>query len=484
MAAAAGSDHHIWLVWQPGYQTYGVKCETIAADLIDATTKHGGGARNCRHQPPRALLRADEPDRVRRRRDPEASARSRARPVSRDRRRPPLRGRAAVRRLWGRLPESLREALLPFVVARVVVLGRARPGPLRRRPHPPGGGRRGGPGAPGAARLGRRLVRDIARWATRPLGRQSLRFFPLVPAADPRAGLGPRARRRPGAGPAGQRRRPGGHGAALRAGAPGDRRARRVARRAVWLLSLAARRLRAGHGLRRVASCSCFADRLLPGAPAGRRTRPGPAALRRWPAALAFAGGPDPAGRRAARAGRRPSSWCAGGPGWAAAERLAGVGRRRWRPSSASWSSSAWAAARGRRLLGAAAGPAPELATTAGSPIRSSPSSHDARGVLHHHVGTALHVPWVLLAAGHAGRLLAPAARPPTALFAAGVAGRRGGRVQSRLVRALRARAPSPCPWRPPWSSTEPQLERTVLALLAAGLAGYALLAFLNISVP
>jgi hypothetical protein len=30
----------------------------------------------------------------------------------------------------------------------------------------------------------------------------------------------------------------------------------------------------------------------------------------------------------------------------------------------------------------------------------------------------------------------------------------------------------------------EPQVERTVLTLLAAGLAGYALLAFLNISVP
>ena len=31
---------------------------------------------------------------------------------------------------------------------------------------------------------------------------------------------------------------------------------------------------------------------------------------------------------------------------------------------------------------------------------------------------------------------------------------------------------------------TEAQLERAVLALLSAGLAGYALLAFLNISVP
>ena len=33
LVAAAGTDHRIWLVWQPGYQTYGVKCETLAADV-------------------------------------------------------------------------------------------------------------------------------------------------------------------------------------------------------------------------------------------------------------------------------------------------------------------------------------------------------------------------------------------------------------------------------------------------------------------
>ncbi len=42
----AGSDHHIWLVWQPMYETYGVKCETIASDLINAATKNGGGGLN------------------------------------------------------------------------------------------------------------------------------------------------------------------------------------------------------------------------------------------------------------------------------------------------------------------------------------------------------------------------------------------------------------------------------------------------------
>jgi mannosyltransferase len=46
VARLAGSNHHIWLVWEPMYQTYGVKCETIATDLLDAATKNGGGGRN------------------------------------------------------------------------------------------------------------------------------------------------------------------------------------------------------------------------------------------------------------------------------------------------------------------------------------------------------------------------------------------------------------------------------------------------------
>ena len=32
----AGSDHRIWLAWQPGYQTYGIRCETLAAALQDS----------------------------------------------------------------------------------------------------------------------------------------------------------------------------------------------------------------------------------------------------------------------------------------------------------------------------------------------------------------------------------------------------------------------------------------------------------------
>ena len=33
VAHQAGPTHHVWLVWQPGYQTYGIKCETIASNL-------------------------------------------------------------------------------------------------------------------------------------------------------------------------------------------------------------------------------------------------------------------------------------------------------------------------------------------------------------------------------------------------------------------------------------------------------------------
>ena len=46
VAQKAGSTHHVWLVWQSMYQTYGVKCETIATDLLNAATKNGGGGRN------------------------------------------------------------------------------------------------------------------------------------------------------------------------------------------------------------------------------------------------------------------------------------------------------------------------------------------------------------------------------------------------------------------------------------------------------
>jgi hypothetical protein len=39
--AVRGGDHRIWLVWQPGYQTYGVKCEQLASTLLEQP--HFGG---------------------------------------------------------------------------------------------------------------------------------------------------------------------------------------------------------------------------------------------------------------------------------------------------------------------------------------------------------------------------------------------------------------------------------------------------------
>jgi hypothetical protein len=35
-----------WVVWMSQYQTYGIKCETIATDLLNASTRAGGGGRN------------------------------------------------------------------------------------------------------------------------------------------------------------------------------------------------------------------------------------------------------------------------------------------------------------------------------------------------------------------------------------------------------------------------------------------------------
>ncbi len=46
VAQRAASGHKVWLVWQPMYQTYGIRCETIASDLSQSATKAGGGARN------------------------------------------------------------------------------------------------------------------------------------------------------------------------------------------------------------------------------------------------------------------------------------------------------------------------------------------------------------------------------------------------------------------------------------------------------
>jgi hypothetical protein len=43
LVADAAGRHRIWLVWQPGYQTYGVKCDVMAATLL---SKPGLGGHN------------------------------------------------------------------------------------------------------------------------------------------------------------------------------------------------------------------------------------------------------------------------------------------------------------------------------------------------------------------------------------------------------------------------------------------------------
>ena len=84
-------------------------------------------------------------------------------------------------RFWDRLPESLREALLPFVVARVVVLGALGLAHfVVDRTNPANGAT--------VLRVHQGLLgwdagwyESIARVGYQPLGTQSLRFFPLVP---------------------------------------------------------------------------------------------------------------------------------------------------------------------------------------------------------------------------------------------------------------------------------------------------------------
>ena len=103
--------------------------------------------------------------------------------------------------------------------------------------------------------------------------------------------------------------------------------------------------------------------------------------------------------------------------------------------------------------------------------------------MLHHHVGTALHVPWVLLALAMLvvcwRRLPAPYTLFAAAVLAVAVAG-----LQPRFVRALRPQRLPAVDRRRAAPHRVPARAGRCWPLLSAGLAGYALLAFLNISVP
>jgi hypothetical protein len=107
---------------------------------------------------------------------------------------------------------------------------------------------------------------------------------------------------------------------------------------------------------------------------------------------------------------------------------------------------------------------------------------HDARGIAHHHVGTALHVPWVVVALVLLvvcwRRLPASYTVFAAAVMAVAVAGSNLDSFERYALSAFPLSIGAALLLR------SPRVERVVMALLAAGLAGYGLLAFLNISVP
>ena len=381
-----------------------------------------------------------------------------------------------VRRGWGRLPEPLREATLPFVVARVVVagaLGLAHFIVDRTHPSTPGV----------AARVHEGLLgwdagwyESIARQGYAPLGHQSLRFFPAVPllthalAWVPGFGDGAALVLLANA-------------AALAATAMLFLLARRetgsgvVARRSVWILSLlpAAFVLVMGYAesVLLVVALGCFLALRPPSSAGATRPHFAVAGLLAFAAALT-----RPIGVLLVLAvGAELVRW------WPRLGRRSGRSASvRWRrpssASSASWPGpSTWWATGGRRcasrsrarITGGSRIPSPRCTTTPAGccTITSGPPS-TSRGCSW---------PW------------------PCSRSAGGACPRP-------------TRSSPPASWPPPWpvptsirssatpSSafplsiaaalvlTESQLERSVLALLAAGLAGYGLLAFLNISVP
>ncbi len=369
-----------------------------------------------------------------------------------------------------RLREPLREALIPYLVARLVVIGALGLAHfIVDRIHPVAAGV--------ATRVHSGLLgwdagwyASIARFGYGPLGHQSLRFFPSVPlltravAWFPGLGDGPALVLVANV-------------AALAATSllfvlvqreTGDLA---VARRSLWILSLIPASFVLVMG---------YAESTL----------------------LALAIGCFLALRRS-----RPNFALAGALGFAAAlTRPIGVllalavATELWR----TWSGLAWA----QRMVGLLATTAPVAGLLAflvwsdlaagdlWAPLRVQfESGHhggiadpfltlarDAPGILHHHVGTALHVPWVVLALALlvvCGRRL-PASYTvfAGAVLAVALAGTNLDSFERYALSAfpLTVAAALIC--------REPRVERGVLVVLAGGLAGYALLAFLNISVP
>ena len=384
-----------------------------------------------------------------------------------------------------RLRQPVAEAVLPFLVARAVVLGALGLAHFAvDRLHPSGPGAGAGAGArvhEGLLGWDAGYYETIARVGYHPLGKEALRFFPAVPALTHAVAWLPGVD----------------DGAALLVVAnvaafvatvllfalvrreTGDPL---VARRAIWFLSLspAAYVLVMGYAESTLLclSIGCFlALRPAPGTGPGH----GPA--------------------------RRPNFALAGVLGFAGAltrpigvllALVVAVELVRW-----------WIRlGRAQRLIGLAATAAPVLGLLAfgvwahhevgdfWAPLRVQFQSthhggladpfvtlvHDARGVFHHHVGTALHVPWVIVALGLLvvcwRRLPAPYTVFAAAVLAVAVSGTNLDSFERYALSAF------PLAMAAALICRGPRIERAVLTILSAALAGYALLAFLNISVP
>jgi hypothetical protein len=382
---------------------------------------------------------------------------------------------ATVRRGWNRLPLSVREAALPYLVARVVVLsalGLAHF--IVDRTHPATVGV--------AARVHAGLLgwdagwyETIAREGYGPLGRQSLRFFPAVPVlTHGLAWLGL------GDGPALVLLA---NAAAFAATAMLFVLVRRetgspdVARRAIWVLSLvpAAFVLVMGYAeaVLLVFALGCFLALRPPATSAENRPHFAVAGVLAFAAALT-----RPVGvllflavaaeliRWWQRLGRNER---AAGLGAVAAPFVGLLVFLAWSKHTVNdW----WAPLRVQLQNSHHGGLADPFVTL----------YDDAKGVLHHHVGTALHVPWVLLALAMLivcwRRLPAPYTLFAAAALAVAVSGANLDSFERYALSAF------PLSIAAALLLAQSQVERLVLTLLSAGLAGYALLAFLNMSVP
>lgn len=379
--------------------------------------------------------------------------------------------------------QAVREAVLPFLVARVVVVGALGLAHFivdRTHPSAAGVGARVHEGLLG---WDAGFYETIARVGYAPLGKESLRFFPAVPLLTHALAWLPGL----------------GDGAALLVLAnvaafvatallfvlvqreTGDAL---VARRALWILSLmpAAFVLVMGYAESTLLclSIGCFLA-LRPPAPDRDDVRPHFG----WAGLLGFAGAlTRPIGVLLAlvvavelirwwiRLSRR--------------QRLAGLGAT-VAPVLGVLVFGVWA----HHVVGDFWAPLRVQLETAHHGGAADPFVtvfHDVRGLLHGHVGTALHVPWVVVAV----LLLVVCWRRLPAcytVFAAAIVAfaLAGSNLDSFERYALSAfplsmAAALLCGGAPAGRGAE--AERVVLALLPAALAGYALLAFLNISVP